>query len=517
MLYHGVNNNNKSNNNYVRAVRGGKCSLLSFESVYNAYTDCRKRKRGTVNALRFEYHLLDNLFSLASDLQKGAYRPSRSVCFVTQSPKLREIFAADFRDRVVHHLLVRELEKQWEPRFIHDSYACRTGKGTHAAVKRLQSFMLKATKNQKQAAYFLQLDIRSFFTSIDKQILFSLLRESFESKPLLSLLSEIIFHDCTQDYVFKGDRRMLEKVPAHKSLFTAGKEKGLPIGNLTSQFFANVYLNELDRFVKHHLKCRFYLRYVDDFMLLDASPEQLVLWREQIQEFLQNRLALEIKDGSAVRRVSEGANFLGYIVRPGYILARRRVVNNLKAKLAQFKNRIISEAQYKDKKILRIMLEPEVVKELRQVFASYLGHFCHAKTFRLVSSLFEKNSWLKEIFLLKDGKVLERLKYKGVFQSLKAQVRFYRDRLKRYLLFFENGRFTELYGSDALLAGEILGLQIQRGFRGKQETAGFPKCLTDRFIKKTLACGYSLVLLAEGAMGRYVRDRYVKAIYQLAP
>ena len=100
-----VNNNNKSNSYYVRAVRGGKCPLLSFESVYRAYLDCRKRKRGTINALRFEYNLLENLYNLTLDLQKGTYRPSRSVCFITTTPKLREIFAADFRDRVVHHLI----------------------------------------------------------------------------------------------------------------------------------------------------------------------------------------------------------------------------------------------------------------------------------------------------------------------------------------------------------------------------------------------------------------------------
>ena len=129
------NNNNKNNDNYVRAVRGGKYPLFSFESIYKAYLDCRKRKRGTINALRFEYTLLDGLSDLALDIQKGTYRPSRSVCFITRSPKLREIFAADFRDRIVHHLVVRELEKQWEPRFIFDSYACRKNKGIHAAVR----------------------------------------------------------------------------------------------------------------------------------------------------------------------------------------------------------------------------------------------------------------------------------------------------------------------------------------------------------------------------------------------
>ena len=136
------NNNNKNNRYYVRAVRGGKYSLLSFESIFKAYLDCRKRKRGTVNALRFEFDLLNGLFSLALDIQKGKYRPSRSVCFITRTPKLREIFAADFRDRVVHHLVVRELEKQWEPRFIFDSYACRKNKGIHAAVNRLNGWMV---------------------------------------------------------------------------------------------------------------------------------------------------------------------------------------------------------------------------------------------------------------------------------------------------------------------------------------------------------------------------------------
>lgn len=269
-----INNDNKSNNYYVRAVRAGKCELLSFASVYRAYFDCRKRKRGTVNAIRFEYDLLENLTQLALDLQQGAYRPSRSVCFVTTSPKLREIFAADFRDRIVHHLVVRELEGIWEPKFIHDSFASRKGKGTHAAVKRLQGFLWRATCSMKKPAWYLQLDIRSFFMCIDKDILFAMLEKALANMEeqkrcgLLYLLCRIIYHDCTADYRFKGSPAMLDKVPAHKSLFTCETGKGLPIGNLTSQFFANVYLNELDQFVKHTLKCRCYVRYVDDFVLV---------------------------------------------------------------------------------------------------------------------------------------------------------------------------------------------------------------------------------------------------------
>jgi hypothetical protein len=247
--------------------------------------DCRKRKRGTINALRFEYDVLGGLFDLAHELQRGTYQLSRSVCFITRNPKLREIFAADFRDRIVHHLIVRELEKYWEPRFIFDSYACRRNKGIHAAASRLQQFMLKVSKSQKIPAYFIQLDIRSFFMSIDKSILFSIFEKKNIQQELLNLLYQTIFHDCTQNYFFRGNRELLDQVPAHKSLFKVDKGKGLPIGNLTSQFFANVYLNELDQFVKHSLKCRFYLRYVDDFLLLSANPEELYEWKDRIEIF----------------------------------------------------------------------------------------------------------------------------------------------------------------------------------------------------------------------------------------
>ncbi len=141
------NNNNKSNDNYVCGVRGGKCPLLAFRSIYGAYTDCRKRKRGTINAIRFIYDLVGNMMDLTRSLQKDTYRPSRSVCFITGFPELREIFAVDFRDRIIHHLIVRVLEPVWEPCFIYDSYTSRKKKRTHKAVKRLKQFMGKATRN----------------------------------------------------------------------------------------------------------------------------------------------------------------------------------------------------------------------------------------------------------------------------------------------------------------------------------------------------------------------------------
>ena len=591
------NNNNKNNNNYVRAVRGGKCSLLSFRSIYDAYLDCRRRKRGTINALRFEADLLANLFDLALDLQKGRYRPSRSVCFVTRSPKLREIFAADFRDRIVHHLVVRELEKIWDPRFIHDSYASRKGKGIHSAVERLQGFMRKVSRNGKRAGYFLQLDVRSFFMSIDKRVLFSLFdRDPKASEVLRALLSVLIFHDPTTDYHFRGDRKLLNAIPPHKTLFKVGPDKGLPIGNLTSQFFANVYLNELDQFVKHELRCRFYLRYVDDFILLGERESVLSDWREQISRFLHERLALRLKAGDRVRRVSEGANFLGYITRPGYRLVRKRVVNNLKYVLARTRDKLITEtpvnmahkgigcsgsrrdaalteratlpalvraASRRDKEVheagtLKVLgrsvflsrqdaahtrgtelessvraaspprpldpkrqsvfsvrtltAQPGAVMHLRQVLASYLGHFKHADSHHLVQSIFKKNPWLRQLFGFYKGKLVMKAVPVEGFLSMRAQVWFFRRHFPGFILMFKVGRYVELYGRDALLLKGNANLKLREYQRGLRHGVGFPLRMTTGMRRNLLLKGYKTALFAEDEIGGRVKKRYVSEL-----
>jgi hypothetical protein len=486
--------------------------------------DCRKRKRGTVNALRFEYNVLDGLFGLARDLQRGTYRLSRSVCFITRTPKLREIFAADFRDRIVHHLIVRELEKYWEPRFIYDSYACRRDKGIHAAAKRLQQFMLKVSKNRKIPAYFIQLDIRSFFMSIDKRILFSIFENSGVQKEILSLLYQIVFHDCTQNYFFRGNREMLDQVPAHKSLFKVDKGKGLPIGNLTSQFFANVYLDVLDQFVKHTLRCRYYIRYVDDFLLLSANQEELYEWKSQIAIFLHDRLAIQLKPGGEIRRISEGADFLGYIIRPDYILVRRRVVNNLKYKLALFKEKMVSVvtvgvdcsrsgssgvAINNTVTYQKIDLDELYVVELRQMLSSYMGHFKHAQSYRLVSALFKKHTWLSVVFRYANDGIHLRYVPKNEFRSLRAQIRFFRSLLEGKMIFCTMGKFIEIYDDDAEIMHKVLGCELKRGFRGMKLAMGFPVSMKSAYIHKALANGYPVAVLEEGLAGRWIKRRYV--------
>lgn len=337
--------------------------MFTYNTIYDCYLRCRKNKRNTINQLAFEVNAEQNLLRLEEALFDRIYQPSRSICFVVDKPKLREVFAADFRDRIVHHVLVQHLELTAEPKFIYDSYACRKSKGTHQAVKRLQGFTRSVTENSSSQAYCLQLDVRSFFVTINKDILFDLVKKYTKNKDMIWLVKVIIYNDCTKDCKMTKGKDLLKYIPDHKTLFKQSKNKGLPIGNLTSQFFANVYLNELDQFAKHTLKCRYYMRYADDVLILHQNKEQLGRWANEIGAFLKNKLGLELNTKKTIiRPVSDGIDYLGYIVRPFYILVRRRVVNNLKQKIY---NGTLN----------------------KQSYVSYMGHFKHANAHRLKQSI----------------------------------------------------------------------------------------------------------------------------------
>ncbi|MEN8133096.1 MAG: reverse transcriptase/maturase family protein [Pseudomonadota bacterium] len=367
---------------------------LSLENIYRQYHHCRRNKRNTVNALRFEAEQEKNLIALREALIDRSYQPRRSVCFFTTRPKLREILAADFRDRVVHHLLVDYLEKIWEPIFIHDSYACRKGKGVHKGVTRLQQFIRQVTANGTQPAWYLQLDIRNYFMSIDRDILFGMLAAKLSDETALWLTRMLVYHDVTENCHFRGRADLLKKIPPHKTLFGAGPDKGLPIGNLNSQFFANVYLNRLDQFVKHDLKCYHYLRYCDDFVLLSHDQQQLVDWRDQIKGFLRDELRLVLNDRQRLAPVSNGIDFLGYIVRRDYRLVRRRVVGHLKAKLKVFEAQLVSIAQG----VCCYRFDEVVLDRLAAVLSSYLGHFKLASTWNLWRSIWRQFEFLSRYF-----------------------------------------------------------------------------------------------------------------------
>ena len=360
-------------------------TIFTFEKLYQAYLDCRKTKRKTINALKFEWNLERNLFQLKKALETKKYKPGRSICFVVKEPSPREIFAASFKDRVVHHLLIREILEMGERKFIFDSFACRKNKGTHAAVKRLKRFIRKVTQNYKKEAFYCQLDISGFFMSIDHDILFSIFKKfiSKQDKPnqweeeVLWLARTIIFYKPTKNYLIKGSPSLFKLIPPRKSLFESGENAGLPIGNYSSQFSANLYLNELDQFVKRELKCRYYVRYVDDLILLDRDKENLRHWRNKINNFLEERLSLKLNlDKTKIQPIDNGINFLGYFVKPDYVLVCRRVVSRLKNKL-YFLNKNKKETLELNKTLATIN--------------SYYGHFKHAFSFNLRKDIYENH------------------------------------------------------------------------------------------------------------------------------
>ena len=488
--------------------------LFSFASLYQHYLLCRRHKRNTFNALRFEARQELNLLELSAALQDRSYRPSASVCFVTERPKLREIFAADFRDRVVHHVLVHELERYWEPVFIHDSYACRKDKGIHKAVDRLTQFIQSASENGKRRAYYLQLDVRNYFMRIDKHLLWSLLKPHIDSPEVLWLCKLLVFHDCTANYNYKGKPGLLQHMPPHKSLLQCEAGKGLPIGNLNSQFFANVYLNCLDQFVKHQLKCRYYLRYCDDFVLLDSNPQQLAVWREQIRQFLAESLLLALNDSrDKLRPVSNGVDFLGYIVRADYRLVRRRVVNNLRGKLLGFERLLVR--QQSEYTVYRF--DETVLAQCRSTLASYLGHLRHADSFDLRCSIWQEFPFLEQYFKIDNTYLALQLRYElpKQFSCTRRQYNFIKKQFASDVLLFQVGCYYEFYHPADNALAVSLGLKpLTKNRRGARY--GMPLSWGANMAKRLLAQDRQVLwvieqdsLSAGGVKCRHPAERWI--------
>lgn len=377
--------------------------------MWRAYQACRRGKRTARDTQAYEAHLLDKLVGSRDALASASWRPSRTFSFVVSRPKLREIHAAPFADRVVHHVIADRLTRLYEPVFVHDSYANRLGKGTHAAVDRLQTFMRSVTQGGAVPAHALQLDIANFFNSIHRPTLFRLLQhrlsravrggtlDAAEAATLQSLCRALLQADPTLGVRRRGAPALFAQVPPHKRLGALGPHTGLPIGNLTSQFFANVYLNELDQFVKHTLKCRHYLRFVDDFVLLHPCPQQLLAWRGQIAGFLAEKLSLRLKALSEPHPLQQGTDFLGYVVRPHYRLARRRVVQRMQSCLRQFERAHVRQGPHG---VRALHLPPAAVQHLRAQLASYVGHLRHANSLRLWARTVAQHPWLQALFTL---------------------------------------------------------------------------------------------------------------------
>jgi hypothetical protein len=253
---------------------------------------------------------------------------------VVEYPKIREIWAADFRDRIVHHLLYNMISGYYYRRFIRDCYACIPGRGTHDGLERISKFARSVTRNYSRQAYALKVDVANFFNAIDRHTLEQIIKKDIAPGWCLDLLLKVIWHDPRLTAKYRSSAALFEKVPKHKSLKQSEPHKGLPIGNLTSQFFANVYLNELDQFVKHKLKCRYYGRYVDDMVLLHESAEVVSKWQREVDGFLQDKLSLHLHPNKIwINRVDKGIDFVGFIIKPGRTYMRAHSLNRCKQKI----------------------------------------------------------------------------------------------------------------------------------------------------------------------------------------
>lgn len=298
--------------------------IYTFSNLYWSFRDARRGKRDRAAVASFEFELESNLWTIQRQLREQTYRPGSYTNFTIREPKQRLISAAPFPDRVVHHALCNVIEPIWEKRFIHTSFACRVGKGTHRALDCCEKWI-------RRYRYAFHGDIVKYFPAIDHAILRALLARRIADEQTMGLI----------DLILDGGAGIQagEGAPVFlpgDDLFAALRRRGLPIGNLTSQFWANVYLHELDKFVKHELRCPAYLRYMDDFVLFSDDKAQLWDWHSAIRQFLADRLRLVLHPRkSVVFPTHTGIDFCGFRIYPTHRRLRRSSVRRFVRRLCR--------------------------------------------------------------------------------------------------------------------------------------------------------------------------------------
>ncbi len=352
--------------------------------LFKAYYEARKNKRNTHNALQFEMAFESNVMQLSREIAEGIYQLSPCICFIVNRPVKREIFAAHFRDRVVHHYVINKLNTIFENQFIYDSYSCRKGKGTHFGIDRLKRFMRSCSDNYTKEAYVLKLDIQGFFMNINKKILCKCVCKIINDKykgddkqVLLYLVEAIILNDPTKNCIVKGSRKDWEGLPGNKSLFKTPVDCGMPIGNLTSQVFANIYMNDFDHYVKEKLKCRYYGRYVDDFFILHRDKEYLKSLIPKLRDYLRQQSGLVLHPNKIyLQPIRNGVSYLGAIVKPYRTYIGKRVKGNF-----------FSAVQSSQKEDMSVY---ENTKRLEMTMNSYFGFCEHHKTYGIKQKIIKE-------------------------------------------------------------------------------------------------------------------------------
>ena len=393
-----------SNNSGYRLTR----EQLLFD-LYIAYYDASRHKHKMAYVVKFERDLRANLEELCDDLLNRRYKALPSKCFVIDYPKKREVFAAMFRDRIVHHLYFRYTHQMFERTFIADSYSCIEGRGTHYGIDRLRQHIRQASLNWTQPCYAMNLDIRGYFMHINREILLKLATESLNNMAkhkvgladdvpipsgviltksttwadirdmslILWLTEQIVTLDPMENCIIVGDESDWDGMDHAKCMRYVLPGLGLPIGNLTSQLYSNVYLNPFDQFVKRDILCEHYGRYVDDSAMIDACREWLLAQVPKVREFLADELGLQLHMGKLhVREVGQGVEFLGAFVKP-----YRDYISN---KTLERITRNIQTMDMRD------------VQHVEASINSYLGVLSHSSSYNIKRELFEDidGDWL---------------------------------------------------------------------------------------------------------------------------
>lgn len=337
------NANNKDNtNNSLRPVRrlSPISANLTIEEVLTAYEDCRLHKRRNATTIDFECNFFQNVMHIYQSIKDETWQPKGHMCFVVRSPKVREVWASPFDDRVVHHIIYNRIRPRFEPQFIATSFACIPNRGTGAATDWAERAARKVTQHWSKKAFVLQMDIANFFPSIDTKYLCSKLLQKCDEPWLAHLVKEIILVDVKKNAHFPGDKALFDLIPEYKSLWHTPHGYGLPIGNLTSQFGANVLLDELDQMiVRKYPKCH-YGRYVDDICILSQDIEELYkIKRDASLKLLQLGHTLNLQKTS-IKPMEHGFDFCGRFVKPFRTYLRRATVRRGNAAMNGLKSSI---------------------------------------------------------------------------------------------------------------------------------------------------------------------------------
>lgn len=369
----------------MQSIKNLYPKIYDFENLYVAWEHARSKKRYRDDVMIFNRNYEERLIDIQNRLIYETYEIGKYHTFYVYEPKKRLIMSLPFEDRIVQWAIYQQLFPLYEKAFIEDSYACRVGKGTHKAADRLQ-YWLRQTDRKPKRYYYLKMDISKYFYRVDHEILMEILGHRIKDNSLLNLLRKIIN---SEDMHFGLP---LGKEPDEVDTADRLGDKGMPIGNLTSQMFANIYLNEVDQYAKHELRLHYYIRYMDDIIILHHDKRYLAEVKELIEVFLDEKLRLNLNQKTAIRPCSTGIDFVGYRIWATHRKLKKKSAVKIKRSMKRYVRKVEAGEESREK--------------MNRAIASYRGVLQHCDSYGLrqsLNTLFKKND-KTEVQKLKEEK-----------------------------------------------------------------------------------------------------------------